>query len=56
MRIAEYTNGKLNYREATDKEIIELKDMPMPAAEPTDTERIAELEAALEALVDGRTA
>uniref|UniRef100_UPI003FEEB974 hypothetical protein n=1 Tax=Gemmiger formicilis TaxID=745368 RepID=UPI003FEEB974 len=47
MRIAEYKNGNLTYRDATSEEIAEMEaqQAEMPEPEPTQEERLAELEA-----------
>ena len=47
MRIAEYKDRKMCYRDATPEEIAEFERQQalMPAPEPSPEERIAELEA-----------
>lgn len=55
MRIAEYKNGTVTYRDMTpEEEAAALAASYVPAVK-TDAERIAELEAALEALLGGET-
>lgn len=46
MRIAEYKNGNLTYRDATPEEIAELErqQAEMPKPEPTPEERLDALE------------
>lgn len=46
MRIAEYKNGKLEYRDATPEEIaeIERQQSEIPEPEPTPDERLASVE------------
>ena len=47
MRIAEYKDSKMCYRDATTEEIAEFERQQalMPAPEPSPEERLAELEA-----------
>lgn len=53
MRIAEYKNGNLTYRDATPEEIAELErqQAEMPEPEPSPEERLAELEATTDDIV-----
>lgn len=53
MRIAEYLNGELSYRDATHQEIAELKQAQanMPELEPSTDERIKSVEATLDDVI-----
>lgn len=50
------TNNNGIYRDATAEEIEALKQEEIPAIEPTPEERIADLEEALELILNGVTA
>lgn len=54
MRIAEYKDGKMIYRDATPEEVADFESQHAETP-PTPEERIAALESALTALLEGET-